>query len=195
MKDFFNKLSFEPLSKLNWDKFLKLFGEKGASGNCWCMFYRLSPTEFRAGKKDDGNKNAMKDIVWNNGPSGILAFLEGEAIAWCAFAPREDFIKLEKSKVHKRIDSKKVWSIPCFYIAKGFRKSGITVELLKGIIGYARLNGIDIIEAYPVIPTTEKLPDAFLWGGLYKSFERAGFEIVDSTSKNSPTVRYYVNKN
>jgi GNAT superfamily N-acetyltransferase len=159
------------------------------------MYYRLSPTEFRAGKKDDGNKNAMKDIVWNNRPSGILAFLEGEAIAWCAFAPREDFMKLEKSRVHKRIDSKKVWSIPCFYIAKGYRKSGITVELLKGIIGYARLNGIDIIEAYPVIPTTEKLPDAFLWGGLYKSFERAGFEIVDSTSKNSPTVRYYVNKN
>jgi hypothetical protein len=50
---------------------------------------------------------------------------------------------------------------------------------------------IGIIEAYPAIPATEKLPDAFLWIGLYKVFERAGFEIVDRTSKNRPMVRYY----
>lgn len=50
--------------------------------------------------------------------------------------------------------------------------------------------GIKIIEAYPTIPTQEKLPDSFAWIGLYKSFERAGFEIVDTTSKNRPMVRY-----
>ncbi len=30
--------------------------------------------------------------------------------------------------------------------------------------------------------------------GLYKSFERADFEIVDNTSKNRPMVRYYTDK-
>jgi hypothetical protein len=30
MKDFLNKMTFEPLSESNWDKFVKLFGEKGA---------------------------------------------------------------------------------------------------------------------------------------------------------------------
>lgn len=39
---------------------------------------------------------------------------------------------------------------------------------------------------------TEKLPDSFAWIGFYKSFGRAGFEIVDRTSKNRPMVRYYV---
>jgi len=32
------------------------------------------------------------------------------------------------------------------------------------------------------------------WIGLYRSFERAGFEIVDRTSKNRPMVRYYTVK-
>ncbi len=57
-------------------------------------------------KLDEGNKRAIKEIVWENKPAGLLGPIEGQAIAWCAFAPREDFIKLEKSRVHKRIDDK-----------------------------------------------------------------------------------------
>lgn len=138
---FLDQLSFEPLEKKNWNKFVQLFGDKGACGNCWCMYYRLSKSAFQEGKADDGNKTAMKNIVWANKPAGLLGLYEGRAIAWCAFAPREDFIKLENSRVQ------------------------------------------------------EKLPDTFAWIGLYKSFERAGFEIVDRTSKNRPMVRYYTDKN
>jgi GNAT superfamily N-acetyltransferase len=192
--NFAEQLTFEPLTRKNWGQFVGLFGNKGACGNCWCMYYRLSKTDFVEGKPDEGNKNAMKEIVWNNKPAGILGFYEGLPIAWCAFAPREDFMKLEKSRVHKRIDDKSVWSIPCFFIDKKFRRLGVSVALLKGVINYARKNGIKIIEAYPTIPTQEKLSDSFAWIGLYKSFERAGFEIVDRTSKNRPMVRFYTGK-
>jgi GNAT superfamily N-acetyltransferase len=191
---FLEQITFEPLTKKNWNNFVQLFGSKGACGNCWCMYYRLSKAEFREGKADEGNRAAMKEIVWSEKPTGILGFYNGQAIAWCAFAPREDFIKLEKSRVHKRIDSEKVWSIPCFFITKDFRKNGVSVALLNGVIQYARENGIKIIEAYPTIPTKEKLPDSFAWIGLFKSFERAGFEIVDRTSTNRPMVRYYIEK-
>jgi GNAT superfamily N-acetyltransferase len=190
-----NQLTFEPLTKSNWGKFVQLFGDKGACGNCWCMYYRLSKSDFREGKVDDGNKRAMMEIVWENKPAGLLGFYEEQPVAWCAFAPREDFIKLEDSRVHKRIDDKIVWSIPFFFIDKRFRHNGVSVELLKGVIKYAEINGIKVIEAYPVIPTQEKLPDSFAWIGLFKSFERAGFEIVDRTSKNRPMVRYYTDKN
>lgn len=192
--DFLNQLTFEPLTKTNWNKFVLLFGNKGACGNCWCMYYRLPKSDYQEGKTDDGNKDAMKELVWENKPTGVLAFYEGQAIAWCAFAPREDFIKLENSRVHKRIDDKAVWSIPCFFIDKNFRRHGVSVELLKGVIKYAREVGIKIIEAYPTTPTQEKLADSFAWIGLYKSFERAGFEIVDRTSQNRPMVRYYCEK-
>lgn len=192
--EFLRQLTFEPLSRANWTKFVELFGPRGACGQCWCMYYRLSKAEFLEGKADGGNKEAMQSLVQSNLPTGILAFYEGLPVAWCAFAPREHFLKLEKSRVHKRIDNQPVWSIPCFFVAKNFRRQGISVALLKGVIGYAQAQGIKIIEAYPTIPTTETLPDSFAWIGLYKSFERAGFEIVDRTSKNRPMVRFYTDK-
>ncbi|OJV85890.1 MAG: GNAT family N-acetyltransferase [Bacteroidia bacterium 44-10] len=191
-KDFLVELRFEPLTKNNWNKFVELFGVKGACGNCWCMFYRLKKADYQEGKINDGNKNAMKQLVWSNQPTGLLGFYKDIPIAWCAFAPREDFLKLEKSRIHKRIDDQPVWSVPCTFIAKKFRRQGVSVALLKGLIKYAKENSIKIIEAYPTIPTQGCLPDAFAWVGLYKSFERAGFEIVDETSKNRPMVRYYV---
>jgi GNAT superfamily N-acetyltransferase len=189
---FLNDLRFEPLSKSNWHHFVKLFGPKGATGNCWCMYFRLKKSDFDEGKENDGNKEAMKELVWTDKPTGILAFYEDQAIAWCALAPREDFMKLEKSRVHKRIDDQSVWSIPCSFIHKDFRKMGVSVALLKGVIGFAKQNGIKVLEAYPTIPTKGPLPDSFAWIGLYKSFERAGFTIADQTSKNRPMVRYYI---
>lgn len=111
------------------------------------------------------------------------------------FCSKEHFIKLEKSRVHKRIDDRPVWSIPCFFIDKAFRRQDVSIELLKGVIGYAKENNISIIEAYPTTPTTESIADSFAWIGLYKSFERAGFKIVDRTSKNRPMVRYYTDNN
>ena len=193
-QEFLNQLTFEPLTKKNWGKFVHLFGERGACGNCWCMWPRLKKQDFVEGKSNDGNKSAMQALVWAGKPTGILGFYEGQPIAWCAFAPRKDFLKLTNSRVHKRIDDLLVWSIPCFFIDKNFRRQGVSVQLLKGVIQYAQKEKIDIVEAYPTIPTKEKLPDSFAWIGLYKSFEQTGFEIVDRTSKNRPMVRYYTNK-
>lgn len=192
--EFLSSLRFETLTAQNWGKFEELFGAKGACGNCWCMYFRLSPADFQEGKRDDGNKEAKRALVLSGKPTGILAFYEDLPIAWCAFAPREDFSKLARSRVHKPIDDQAVWSIPCTFINKDFRRMGVSVALLKGVVNYAREQGIRIVEAYPAIPTQEKLPDAFAWIGLYKSFERAGFEIVDQSSKSRPMVRYYTDK-
>ena len=190
--EFLSQLTVEPVTIKNWNKFIMLFGEKGACGNCWCMYYRLSKADFQKGKANEGNKKAIKEIIWEGKPVGLVALLKDKPIAWCAFAPREDFIKLEKSRIHKRIDNKDVWSIPCLFIDKHYRRSGVSVQLLKGAIKYAKGVGIKIIEAYPAIPTQDKIPDTFAWVGLYKSFERAGFKVVDRKSKNRPMVRYYL---
>jgi len=34
-----------PLTLQNRDAFVKLFGEHGACGNCWCTYYRLSKND------------------------------------------------------------------------------------------------------------------------------------------------------
>jgi GNAT superfamily N-acetyltransferase len=188
--NFLKELTFEPLSKTNWRKFAQFFENNGACGKCWCMYFRLKKQAFEEGKENGGNKELMKKLVWDEQPTGMLGFYEGRPIAWCAFAPRENYVKVENSRVHKRIDDKPVWSITCFFIEKTFRKQGVSVELLKAVIKYAKSEKIKTIEAYPTIPTQEILPDGFAWIGLYKSFEQAGFKIVDRTSKYRPMVRY-----
>ena len=190
--DILSELTFEPLSKKNWPLFVQLFGERGACGNCWCMYFRLKKDDFVQGKENEGNKNSLKELVWAGLPTGVIGIYDGQAVGWCAFAPREDYLKLENSRVHKRIDDTPVWCITCFFIDKNFRRMGVSVAMLKGVIEIARKQKIGVIEAYPTISTQEKLPDSFAWIGLYRSFEEAGFEIADRTSKNRPMVRYYL---
>lgn len=184
-------LTFHPLSLQNWDKFVELFGDKGACGGCWCMYFRLSKVDFSAGKYN-ANKTRIKELVRSNRPTGILAFSEGRAAGWCALAPREHFARLERSRVHKRIDDKHVWSIPCFFIDRKYRNQGVSLALLKAAIKYAKANKIKILEAYPVAPTDGKLPDTFAYYGFCSTFEKVGFKIVDRTSKNRPMVRFEV---
>jgi hypothetical protein len=39
--DLSDQITFEPLSRSNWNDFIRLFGEKGACANCWCMYYSV----------------------------------------------------------------------------------------------------------------------------------------------------------
>jgi len=190
-----DSIKVQAVTKKNWSLFVDLFGERGACGNCWCMYYRRSMTDFVAGKKNDGNFRAMRKLVWSGKPVGLIAIFKRKAVAWIALAPRRDFMKLSKSRVHKPIDDMSVWSIPCTFVRKEFRNRGVSVAILKGAIEYAAKHKIPALEAYPTIPTQKKYPDSFLWVGLYKSFKRAGFRIVDRTSRSRPMVRFYNDKN
>jgi len=182
-------IELKPLSDSTWDDFENLFGEKGACGQCWCMSFGLQKSDFEEGKKSGLNKERMSDLAKSNQATGLVAYLNKVPFAWMAFAPREDFKRLEKSRIHKPIDNEKVWSMPCFFMAKKYRRQGYSVHLLEKLKEYSARQHINIIEAYPTISSTN-LPDPFVWVGLYKSFERAGFKIVDQTSKNRPMVRW-----
>lgn len=185
------KLVFKELTKETWKDFELLFGERGACGGCWCMAWRLKPSEFKE-LQGAGNKKAMKKLV-NKGESiGIIAYEGKKPVGWCAVAPREEFVRLENSKVLKRIDDKPVWSVTCFFIDKKFRRQGLSSELLKGAVKFAKKKGAEILEGYPAVPYNENIPAAFAWTGIPSAFEKAGFEEAARRSKTRPIMRYYV---
>jgi GNAT superfamily N-acetyltransferase len=188
-----SKLDFYPLTKENWKDFEKLFGDRGACGGCWCMSWLLTKKDFDS-NKGEGNKKKMKKLVESNSEPGILAYSDNEPVGWCAIALREKYIRLEKSRVLKRIDDKLVTSIPCFFIKKEFRRKRLTTELLKAAIQYCKNKGVKIVEGYPVEPYTENVPAAFAWTGFPSCFVRAGFKEVIRRSKNRPIMRYYITK-
>ena len=184
-------VTFKPLAKETWAGFEKLFGLNGACGGCWCMTWRLSKADYDV-SKGAGNKARMKDIVNKGEAVGVLAYLEDEPIGWCAVAPRERYVRLQKSRALKPIDDKPVWAVSCLYIHKRFRRKGLSAALLKEAIQYARSLGASIIEGYPVEPKNDKMPDVFAWTGILSSYLKAGFVEEKRNSPTRPIVRHFV---
>lgn len=182
--------TFRPLSKETWKAFETLFGPRGACGGCWCMTWRLMKNEFEASKGEE-NRKKIHRIMARGEPVGVIAFDGDAAVGWCAVAPREKYVRLEKSRVLKSVDDRPVWSVSCFFIAKAYRGKGLSVKLLKAAVDYAASFGATIIEGYPVEPKGTKMPDVFAWTGILSSYLRAGFVEEQRHSPARPIVRYY----
>lgn len=105
---------------------------------------------------------------------------------------REAYPTLERSRTLKRVDNEPVWSVVCFFVAKPFRRKGVTRKLVRAAIEYVRKQGGKILEGYPVEPKREKIPDAFAYTGLASTFRKAGFVEVLRRSETRPIMRYVI---
>lgn len=184
-----SKLSFKPLTADRLADFESLFGENGACGGCWCMYWRVPPKVFKA-KKGNGNRDAMRGLVRSGIEPGILAYDGSAAVGWCALAPREDYGALARSRILKPVDERECWSVSCFFIARGHRRTGVSTELLKAAARFAKSRGALVLEGYPVEPKAgNRIPDAFAWTGIPGAFLNAGFEEVERRSPTRPIMR------
>ncbi len=186
-----SKYSFYPVTKKRWKDFERLFGEKGACAGCWCMYWRIRRKEYDS-LRGAGTKRRMHNLIENGTVPGILAYENKRPVGWCSVASRDDFPVLENSRVLKKIDSKPVWSVVCFYINKNFRKKGLTVELLNAAKKYVKIKKGRIIEGYPLEPKSGKTADAFAWTGLASAFLKAGFKEVERRSETRPIMRFFI---
>jgi GNAT superfamily N-acetyltransferase len=184
-------LEFFPLTAARWSDFEDLFGERGAVGGCWCMWWRIKRSEFER-QKGGGNRQAMKAIVESGEVPGLLAYEGDTAVAWCSVAPREQFPVLQRSRVLKPIDDTPVWSIVCFFIKKGYRNQGMSMRLLRAAVDYVREQGGEVVEGYPVEPRKDRMPTAFAYTGFASTFEKAGFVECVRRSETRPIMRYYL---
>ena len=184
-------LDFQPLTADCWPDFEALFGEHGAYGGCWCMWWRLTRREFEAQQGED-NRQAMKAIVESGEVPGILAYHEGQPVGWCSVAPREQFGSMERSRVLKRLDNTPVWSIVCFFVAKGYRGQGVAESLIRAAVDYVESQGGKVVEAYPTVPKTDKLPPVSSFMGMPTMFERAGFVECARPSQSKVIMRHSI---
>lgn len=182
------KLTFHPLTAARWDDAVSLFGPRGACAGCWCMAWRLPYAQYQA-RKGAGNRRLLRRRVQAGSPPGVLAYVDGKPAGWCSIAPREEFTFLSRSRVLSPVDTEAVWSVSCFFIARQYRRMGITVPLLRAAVELARKQGARIVEGYPVDPHHGKLPGAFMWTGVPKTFLHTGFKEVARRSKTRPVMR------
>ncbi len=181
-------IRIEPATPSRWDDVAALFGPRGACAGCWCMYWRKTRSEYTRGS-GTANRASLRSLVKRGPAPGLLAYAGGKPIGWCALAPREDYGALGRSRVLAPIDEKPVWSIPCFFIAREWRRKGVTVALLRAAADYAAKRGAALLEGYPIDPKKGKIVDVFAWTGLVAAFEKAGFKEAARRSPTRPIMR------
>jgi GNAT superfamily N-acetyltransferase len=170
-------LTVRPLTAKDWPDISALFGDKGACGGCWCMYWRVQ----RGGRTWDdmrgGNaRDHFRALIESGKVHGLLAFEAGTPIGWVCIGPYDDFPRLETVRAFRRERPADTWSIVCFYIPSRYRNSGIATRLLVAARDLAKTHGAKVIEGYPVtIRPGKQLPGAFAWTGVPRMFARTGF--------------------
>ena len=174
-----------PRHARRWPDLEQLFGQRGACGGCWCMSWRRKTADFRK-NKGPGNKRALKQLVNRDARPGVIAYDGDKPVGWCSIAPREEYVRLQGSRVLGAVDDRPVWSVSCLFVDKAYRRRGLSVQLLKAAVAFARERGAAIVEGYPVVPYDKNMPPPFAWTGTLTAFERAGFTEAARRSKARP---------
>lgn len=174
-------LVLRPLKTTDWKHIEALFGEAGACGGCWCMYWRVPSTgKYWEQHKGASNRRSFKALVDSGRASGVLA-LEGRTpVAWCSVAPRRDFAYLARARKLPPPPDNEVWSVTCFFIKAGHRRCGVAGRLLAAAVDFARSRGASSLEGYPSVPkaANAQIPDAFAHTGVPKLFRAEGFKLA-----------------
>jgi GNAT superfamily N-acetyltransferase len=186
------KWSIFPVDAARWPDLERLFGPHGAGSGCWCMYWRLPRKEFNAGC-EGSNRQALHELIDSGQPVGLLAYLDGNPVGWCAVAPRAAYPVMQRSKILRSVDEQPVWSVSCFFVARKIRRKGLTVALLEAAADYAREHGASLLEGYPTDPQGGKAADPFVYTGLMSAFLHAGFHEVARRSEKRPIMRRELN--
>jgi GNAT superfamily N-acetyltransferase len=181
-------LTIKPLTPARWRDLVSLFGANGACGGCWCMFFHQNGREYEAGK---GAKNrlALRRRVAAGAVPGLVGYVGGEPAAWVAVEPRANYARLVRSRALLPA-GQPVWSVPCFFVRRGFRRQGLSRRMLEAAAAHARRRGARLVEGYPV--DTARSPDTFAFPGVASAFRACGFREVARRSATRPVMRLTV---
>jgi GNAT superfamily N-acetyltransferase len=106
-------------------------------------------------------------------------------------APRSELAAFRDSTRIPHLDDLPVWSVWCFKVRAGHRRTGVASALLEGAVAYAREHGAPVVEGYPVDNQGRKVDLTMGYVGTRSMFERAGFTKAadtDAVSARLPRV-------
>ena len=191
-------LRFVPANEATWADLQAVFGDRGDAARCQCQRRKLQRKESWASAGPTELAARLRDQTGYDHPggptTGLIAFLDGEPVGWCAIEPRTAYPGMARSSPvpwEGRSEDKAdgtVWSVTCFVTRAGYRRRGIARELAVAAVGFARERGARALEGYPML--TQPGQDV-AWGELHvgsrSMFAAAGFSEV-----SHPTLRRVV---
>jgi GNAT superfamily N-acetyltransferase len=100
---------------------------------CWCLTYRVTSSEFGSLKGED-RPNRLRALCEQENAPGVIAYVDGTPAGWCAFGPRTEMGRLQRSRTIPQIDDRPVWSIVCFVVRAPYRRQGLAHQLLQSAL-------------------------------------------------------------
>jgi GNAT superfamily N-acetyltransferase len=173
------KIATMELTADMWPQVEALFGKTGACGGCWCQAWRIEKGEKWSDVQGEPAKKRLKKGIKDGTVMAILAFDGGSPVGWCTFGPRDSFSRLNRAPSLKCGDSSRVWSLPCFFVIRGYRGMGVAKAMLGHALKVMEKNGVETAEGYPSKPNKDgEYIAAFSWTGTISLFEKAGFKVA-----------------
>jgi GNAT superfamily N-acetyltransferase len=185
------KLTVRPLTVDRLGDLESLFGTNKTTSGCYCMWFLGPVKECHAGwgEVNRDRFNALAGQVHE--PMGLLAYRGGEPVGWAAAGPRSRYARMLKSSILRNRDpaeDDRVWLVPCFFVRRDARRSGVTITLLEAAAKLAKRHGAPAIEGFPLAGGGRRSAGtAFL--GVEPLFAACGFTVVDRPSASRVLMR------
>jgi GNAT superfamily N-acetyltransferase len=193
------EVTIVPANEASWDDLQAVLGTRGDPSRCQCQRYKMQPGESWAsvGREDLACRlraQADPGRPHSGTTSGLVAYLDGEPVGWCAVEPRTAYPRLLlrtrvpwDGRAEEKTDET-VWAVTCFVTRTGFRRRRISRALARAAVDFARTRGARALEGYPMITQPgQEIMAVELHVGTRGIFEDAGFRQV-----SHPTLRRVV---
>jgi GNAT superfamily N-acetyltransferase len=188
-----------PANEASWDDVQAVFGTRGDPARCYCQRYKMQPKEswasvgaeelaFRFRRQTDCGHPKSETTT------GLVAYLDGEPVGWCAVEPRSAYPRLRRDcrvpwvgRAEDKTDDS-VWAVTCFVTRAGFRRRGVSHALARAAVEFARERGARALEGYPLLTK----PGQEIISGELHVGNRGVFEVAGFTEVSHPTLRRVV---
>ncbi len=176
-------VSVVPANQARCEDLQALFGTRGPASRCQCQRYKLEPRESFASVPAEVRADRLRrqtdcDHPESSATSGLVGYLAGEPVGWCAVEPRSNYDGLVRvykvpwaGRAEDRADDS-VWAVTCLFTRAGFRRRGVSRALARAAVDYARERGARALESYPMTTTAAIAEELHV--GTYGTFAAAG---------------------
>ena len=194
-----SELEIVPANEATWEDVQTVFGTRGSAAYCQCQRYKLRPREAFAKFPVEERAHRLREQADCGNPAaettaGLVAYLDGEPVGWCAVEPRPAYIGLVRNnrvpwegRSEDKADET-VWAVTCVFVRAGFRGRRIAYALARAAVDFARERGARALEAYPMITQPGQ---KVIWDEIHVG-ARSIFEAAGLTQVAHPTPRRVV---
>ena len=122
-----------PANRASWADLQTVFGTRGPASRCQCQRFKLRRRESFGSFPAEVRAHRLREQTDCGHPesgttSGLVAYLDGEPVGWCAVEPRTAYGGLVRNnrvpwagRAEDKTDDR-VWAVTCFFTRVGFRR-------------------------------------------------------------------------